>query len=320
MPAFDVTTNPTTLDGTRGKQQTIVVTATNRLGRPVTARAVAVVNPLTAATWITPPPDAQRAFNQPNATERFQFGFVVDPNAQAGNYTVRIDVMDVENPDDNFGQSPVIAVQVSEVVVPPPPPPPTFKWWILVAAAVVVLGVGFAVWKIFFSAKKMPDLVKQPYAEAVGSLDTARFHFRITRVDTLADTNDYAREVIVSQSIPAKTKLNPDSNLLTLVVQRDFSVVPDLVGLDDLGAVERLAKEGLAYARSYDYRSTHTPEEGKVVSSNPPKETIVPKSTRVTFAIRAYSEPCVGPRCIRIIDEAVLRERWERYRVRVPPP
>ena len=311
MPAFDVTTNPTTLDGTRGKQQTIVVTATNRLGRQVMARAVAVVNPPAAAGWVTPPPDAQRVFTKPDSTEKFTFGFLVDPAAPAGNYTVRIDVMDVDNPDDNFGKSAVIAVQVPELVVQPPPPPPPFKWWILVAAAVVVLGIGFAVWKIFFSAKKMPDVVKKPYSEAIAALPFDSARWVITRRDTAADTTDYARQVVISQDIAAKTKLKGDTPFkLTLVVQQDFAVVPDLNGLDDLTAVERLAKEGLRFARSFDYKPTTTPEEGKVVSTHPVKGTIVPRNTQVTFAIRATSQPCNDPRC-RIRAETVLNEKWK---------
>jgi hypothetical protein len=318
MPAFEVTVSPTALDGTRGKQQTIVVTATNRLDRPVIARAVAIVKPPAAAAWFTAPPDAQRAFNQPNATEKFQFGFAVPATANAGSYTVRIDVIDVDNPDDNFGQSAVLAVQVPEAVVPPPPPPPPFKWWILVAAAVVLLGVGFAVWKIFFSAKKMPDLVKQPYAAALASLDTARFV--ITKVDTLnSDTTTYERGVVISQSIAPKTKLEADSNLLRLVVQQDFTSVPDLVGKIPLDAVKALADANLDYEQHFDTRSVHTPEEGKVVSSDPPAGTLTVADRKVSFSVRNFSEPCRDPRiCVLIADPVVLRKEYTRYRRRVP--
>lgn len=309
MPAFDVTANPTTLGGTRGKRQTIVVTATNRLDRAVTARALAVVNPLTAAAWVTPPPDSQRTFNQPGATEEFQFAFEVPADAKAGSYTVRIDVVDVDNPDDNFGQSPMLAVTVPEVVVPPPPPPPPFKWWLLVAAAVLVLGVGFAAWKMFFSAKKMPDLVERPYSDALAALDTSRFV--ITRVDTLTpDTINFGRGSVVTQSIPPKTKLEADSNELRLVVQQSYAVVPNLVGMQPLQAVQKLAQDSLDFTQSFDPKETHTPEEGKVVSSNPPATTLVPRNTTVTFVVRTFSQPCVGPRCNVILDPAVLRQAW----------
>jgi len=322
MPAFDVTTNPTRLDGTRGKQQTIVVTATNRMGRQVMARAVAVVNPPSAAAWVTPPPDAQRVFNQPNATEKFSFGFMVDANAKAGNYTVRIDVVDVDNQDDNFGQSPVLAVQVPDIVVAPPPPPPPFKWWILVVAAVVLLGVGFAVWKIFFSAKRMPNLVKKPYAEAVASLDTARYHIRITRVDTLAtDTAEYERAEVVRQSIPPKTKFASDSNPLTLVVQENYAGVPDMTGADQNKAMQQLGAAGLDFNPPQTQDTTaHMPDEGKVVRSDPPKGTFVKSGTKVTIFIRRFSQPCVGTQCIKVVilDQAVLRQTWERSK-RVRP-
>jgi hypothetical protein len=299
MPAFDVTINPSTLDGTRGKRQTIVVTATNRMGRQVMARAVAVVNPPSAAAWVTPPPDAQRVFNQPNATEKFSFGFMVDANAKAGNYTVRIDVVDVDNQDDNFGQSPVLAVQVPEVVVAPPPPPPPFKWWILVVAAVVVLGIGFAVWKIFFSAKRMPDLVKKPYAEAVASLDTARYHIRLTQADTLADTTTFGRGMIVSQSIEAGKKFAADSNPLRLVVQEDFVVVPDLTGQEPTPAGVQLgaARLGFNNPPQPEYTTSHVSDEGKVVRTDPVKGTVTKSGTKVTLFVRTFTTPCETPIC-----------------------
>lgn len=318
MPAFDVTANPPTLDGTRGKKQTIVVTATNRLGRPVTARAIAVVDPATAASWVTAPADAQRVFNQPNATQEFQFGFEVPATAKAGNYTVRIDVVDVDLPDDNFGQSPAIAVKVEEFkeIVPPPPPP---RWWILVAAAVVVLGVAFGIWKVFFSAKKMPDLVKRPYAEAIAALDTSRFI--ITRVDTLSqDTTTFVRGVVISQSIPPKTKLEADSNALRLVVQQSYALVPNIVGMVPMAAVKKLANDSLDYREAFDGRPEHTPEEGKIVSTNPAVGSLVPRNTPVTFVVRTFSVPCVGRGCMILANPVELRRIWVTELVKPVPP
>jgi len=313
MPAFDVTLNPATLDGTRGKKQTLIVTATNRLGRPVTARAVPVADPPVAGAWVTAPPDAQRLFNQPNATEKFQFTFEVEAQAKPGAYTLRFDVVDVDLPDDNFGQSQVVAIHVPEVPVIVPPSPPPFKWWILVVAGVLVLGVGFAVWKLFFSAKKMPKVEALAYDDALKALDTARFV--ITRKDTLhSDTVTYGRNVVISQSIAAKTKLKADSNQLTLLVQQNYAAVPNLVGLLPLDAVKKLADAGLDFTQNFEAKTTHTPEEGKVVSSNPPAATMVLGNTKVTFFVRSYSEPCNDPRCIRVIDAVVLRRTWEMQR------
>jgi hypothetical protein len=148
MPAFDVTANPTTLTVKPGEKQTIVVTVTNRLGRPVTGRAILNVNPTSGAAWIKLPPDPQRVFTQPNATQEYRFGLEVPATATPGVYQVRIDVVDIELPDDNFGQSQTIAVTVPTVAVPVPVVKPRFPWWIWLVAGVVVIGAGVTIWKL----------------------------------------------------------------------------------------------------------------------------------------------------------------------------
>ena len=148
MPAFDVTANPTTITAKPGEQQTLVVTVTNRLGRPVTGRAIATVNPPSGAAWIKLPPDPQRVFSQPNATQEYRFGLEVPATATPGVYQVRIDVVDIELPDDNFGQSQTIAVTVPVVAAPVPVVKPRFPWWIWLVAGVVVIGAGVTIWKV----------------------------------------------------------------------------------------------------------------------------------------------------------------------------
>lgn len=316
MPAFDVTANPTTIVVKPGEKKTLVITATNSLGRPVTARAIAVVTPPIGNAWIKAPPDAQRVFNQAKATQEFQFGIELPATAQAGSYTVRVDVVDIELPDDNFGQSPTIALTVPKAEVTPVVADAGIPWWVWVVAAVVIIGVGFGLWKVFFSSKKMPDLVKQSYAEALAALDTSRFV--ITRVDTLhQDTTSFARGVVIEQSIPAGTKLEADSNALRLVVQQSFVPVPDLIGLAQVPAVQKLAKDSLEFTQSFDPRPTITPEVGKVVSTNPAAGTLVARNTSVNVVVRTISRPC--PRCAVVLDGVMLRSEFNKARLVRPP-
>jgi len=165
-------------------------------------------------------------------------------------------------------------------------------------------------------AKKMPDLVKQPYAEALASLDSARF--AITRVDTLADTAAYGKGTIVTQSIAPKSKLSSKSNALRLTVQEDFAVVPDLVGMDPTQAAQKLGAAGLDLnAPQVEYTATHTPDEGKVVRSDPEKGTLVTSGTKVTLVVRTFGRPCIGLRCLLVLDTAAIRRAYERTR-RIP--
>lgn len=307
MPAFDVTANPTTLTVKPGEKKTIVVTATNRLGRPVTARAKAVVDPPAGSTLVKAPANAQQLFNQANATLEFQFGLDVPVTATGGLYKVRFDVVDVDQVDDNFGQSPMISVTVEKAMPIPPPPPPN-RWWIWLVAALVILGVGFGVWKVFFSAKKMPDLVKKSYPDAIAGLDAAQFV--ITRVDTLvADTINFVRGVVVTQSIPSGTKLEADSNALRLVVQQSYAVVPNLVDMSPLDAVAKLANDSLQFQQTFAPQPT-TDKVGQVASSVPAAGVLVARNTTVTFAVRSHSVPCTGPGCYRPVDVRVLQGAW----------
>jgi len=264
------------------------------------------MDPSNGSAWVRPPANAQQMFKQANATLEFQFGLEVPANATAGLYKLRFDVVDVDLQDDNFGQSPTIAVTVpkAEVVVPPPPPN---RWWIWALAAAVVLGAGFGIWKAFFSAKKMPDLVKKSYATALDALDTARFV--ITRVDTLStDTINFARGVVVTQSIEPKTKLEADSNALRLVVQQSYTVVPNLVDMTQINAVAKLAKDSLDFTRS-SVLHRNPAEVGTIASTDPPATTLVPRNSKVNLVVRTFGRPC-DPRICTVVLESELRKTW----------
>ena len=304
MPAFDVTVNPTTIEAKAGEKQSVVVTVTNKLGRPVTARASAVVDPANASAWIKAPPDAQRAFSQA-ATLDFQFGIEVPAAGPAGLYKVRIDVVDIEQPDDNFGQSPMIAVTV-------PKPPEVVvtnggggvPWWVWLVAALVIVGVGFGIWKAFFSSKGMPNLVNKPYADAIAALDSARFV--ITRVDTLnQDTTSFKRGVVISQSIAPKEKLKSDSNVLRLVVQKSYAVVPNLAGKTADAAGNQLGLDSLLMSIGHNYVVTPQPlpDEGRVLRTDPGSGALVVRGQTINVILKESSRPCVG-KCIVAVSAA----------------
>jgi hypothetical protein len=149
MPTFQVMVNPSALKGERGSEQAIVVTATNTIERPATAR----VNLRTgsASGWVTPPRDNLGRFPAKNATREFTFTLRIPKDAPAGSYLLLFDVVDIDLGDDHFGTSPALAlVLAAEPVVLVNGKPK--RWWILAVAAVVVLGVGFLLWKVFFDS------------------------------------------------------------------------------------------------------------------------------------------------------------------------
>jgi PASTA domain-containing protein len=306
MPSFEVLVNPTSLSGERGREQAIVVTANSSLQNPVTARASVRAQPPTAAAWITPPSNPLGRFPGPNSTCNFAFTLKIPADAAPGSYTLLFDVVDVELPDDHFGTSAPLSLTVATVGPIPngkghPPP----RWWILVAAAVLVLGVGFVLWKVFFSSKGMPDLREQPYADAIATLNKSQF--QIERKDTLhEDTTNFPRGVIISQSIAPKSKLRPDSNPLRLVVQGSYASVPSLVKLEFLEAARRLGAESLRIILGQN--EGVNPDGIVMEDTRPPAGTLVLRGQRIGVLI-ITRVPCKPPICAAEVGQLLFARR-----------
>lgn len=304
MPTFAVTVNPSSLKGTRGSEQTIVVGATNTIVRPATARASARAEPAMAAAWVKAKSDQLGRFPSQHSTQEYTFTLRVPADAPAGKYTFLFDVVDVDLGDDHFGTSPALQLEVGEVVGDPDTKPPPRRWWILVAAAVLVLGVGFIVWKLFFSSKKMPDLVGRPVAEALATLETARF--AIDRVDTLhQDTLRFSRGAVISQGIPPGTKLQSGYDTLRLVVQRSYAVVPPLVKLASVEAARRLAAESLVIMVG---QQESLSADDVVVETRPPAGTLVVRGQRIGVLI-LIRVPCKPPQCSSAVGQLLYTRR-----------
>src|SRR5213592_4386042 len=148
MPAFDVTTNPMKLSPLKpGEQATIVATVTNRLGRRVTARAFAIVEPESFKTLVKPPANPERSFAQTGATEEFVFTVQAPANAAPGTFTVGIAVCDAVLPDDDFGSSGPLTVTILPGDGGGAKPRPK-RWWIWVLVGAGVVGVGLLIWAL----------------------------------------------------------------------------------------------------------------------------------------------------------------------------
>ena len=316
MPAFDVTAVPAQLTLKQGTKGTVAVTVTNKLSRAVTARAEAVVEPASAAAWFTPPADTQRSFNSPQATETFQWQVAIPANAPASNVTFRVDVVDIEAKEDNYGKSNAVAITVPKVDEVIKKEEKKIPVWIWPVVAVVIIGVGILIWKLMPKGDKMPNLVGQTFNESALPADKMVVH----RVDSLAaDTATYRAGVVISQSIPAETKLEgtkekPDT--VRIVVQKDFTVVPaDLVNGSPVDAASKLGMAGLA-ARAGTQSTADQAGNGKVLATNPAPGSLVVRGDTVTINVGTYCPPPCG-RVIYVPDATVremTRINQERYR------
>jgi hypothetical protein len=117
-------------------------TVFNASGRPIRGRARIVAEDPTAEPWLSLVGDAERAFGIAG-TEQFVVQIEAPPTAPAGAMRFRLDMVDVENPDENYSRGPTVTFQVPEPVAAPKP----FPWWIVavVAGIIVLIGVAFVV-------------------------------------------------------------------------------------------------------------------------------------------------------------------------------
>jgi len=143
MPSsFAITTaaNSTPLDANR-KGQT-VFTVSNTSMRALRGRARIVSDNPAAAAWFKLTGDTERDFTL-NGTQQYAVQIAVPPTVAAGNYTVRLDMVGVDNPDEDFTPGP----SVTFAVPAPLPVKKPFPWWIIAIIAVIVLVVGFLIVK-----------------------------------------------------------------------------------------------------------------------------------------------------------------------------
>jgi len=299
MPAFDVTASPTKLSVKPGTTTPVKITVNNRLGKEVLARAQAVINPPSAANFVIAPPDAQRKLpagsqSATGATSDFEFQVVIPQGTLGRSFTMRVDVVEVGAQDDNFGQSDTVGVTVIEEAKPVPPPN-NGKWWVWVIAAVVVLAVAVGLWLVLRPKdNKIPDLAKKRKPDAMAMIDTSKIV--AVWVDTLnGDTLAYKAAMVIEQKPAAGTLLKGVKGVkdtLRLTVQKSYSLVPRLVGLVPTDAATKLGMDSLLLGVSNDCRNTHTPEEGKVVKSNPDEGALVARGTSVNISVRVFAPLC----------------------------
>ena len=122
------------------RQGEISFTVFNATGRPLRGRAQLAPLSEVSAGWLSLGGEAERAFNIAGA-HQYTVRIAVPPDAPAGNYPFRLDMVGVESPDEQFVQGPTVTFDV-----PAREPAKPFPWWIVaLAVGVLVIGILIAV-------------------------------------------------------------------------------------------------------------------------------------------------------------------------------
>jgi len=219
MPSsFAITTaaNSTPLDGSR-KGQT-VFTVSNTSVRPLRGRARVTPDSAATATWFTLTGGAERDFTV-NGTQQYAVQIAVPPTAAAGTYTVRLDMVGVDNPDEDFTQGPSVTFEVPA----PLPVKKPFPWWIIaVIVGVIIVGIVLAA---VLSPKQVevPKLVGSPLVAAQPTLEAAGL-----KVSVALATADSAKvNVVLAQDPAGGAKVQSGSGVtLTVGVAKPITPTP----------------------------------------------------------------------------------------------
>ena len=118
MTSFNVTTSNDRIrlgaDG-RGRAQ---FTAVNSTPRSIRGRGRVVPQGDSRQDWFSLDGDAQRQF-APGSSEQFTVAIQLPTAGAAGEHRFRLDVVGVENPDEDYGQGPVVTVVLGAAPTPP---------------------------------------------------------------------------------------------------------------------------------------------------------------------------------------------------------
>lgn len=221
---------------------TVAVTVTN--AQPLKDRIV--LSSLTAAhSTALPAPPTCATVERPQreiaagATEQYAVAVDATPLTE-GTYALRMAAYSADKAPEDFSDA---NCMVTFVVEPPPPPPPPgrkVKWWWIVAAAGLLAIVAGVLWFLLRSSGVVvPDLEGKTAAQATSTLERAGLEIEVTEGPGPAPVGEVA-----SQNPPARSEVGAGSTVTVVII--NVSQVPDLLGLSEAAASERLTALGAA--------------------------------------------------------------------------
>jgi len=218
MPSFEIPDGPTTValkkEGGFHKGSA-VFGVTNKTGEGLTARFSVQVQGDGKPEWYQVQGEPER----PVAAGENQTVTVVAkiPGATPpGQHRIKLRAINVNDPDNDSTDSTAATVTVPAAAVAPTPGKKPFPWWILaVAGGVLILVIGAIIAIVAMSGgSKVPDVMDQPYAEAVKVLDKAGYKSN-ERIDK--ETGEKPPGTVLSQTPLAGAKAKKTETIVLTV-------------------------------------------------------------------------------------------------------
>lgn len=187
---FSITaaTNSAKLNAKR--QGEVAFTVSNAENRPMRGRAYILPEGEAQPDWFTLSGEPEQDFAVAG-TQQYTVKIAVPPDAPAGDYFFRLNMVGVENPDEDFAEGP----SVSFVVPEPEVKKKKFPWWILLVILAVVIIIGVVV---FLLTRGEPELAVTMEVSA----DPVIAGRDLTYTIVVNNTGKAADNVIVKDTLP----------------------------------------------------------------------------------------------------------------------
>ena len=147
--AITAATNTVLLDSNRQGQTSFTVS--NTTGHAIRGRAHLVIQPSSAEPWLRSQGEAERDFANAGS-QQYVVQIAVPPGVAAGDYTLRLDMVNVANPDDDFSEGPTVKFMIPASVQTKRP----FPWWIVAVIVGILILIGAGTYGIVQLSHKNP--------------------------------------------------------------------------------------------------------------------------------------------------------------------
>ena len=293
--AITAASNSLFLDADRTGEVTFTVS--NQSGRAIEGRARLVVEAPEAEAWVTLRGAAQRSFAIAG-TEQYTAAIEVPKEARGGSYTLRLDMVGEERPDEQYVEGPQVTFEVAEAEAEER----SFPWkWVAAVAAVLVIGGGVLAYSLLSGGDDpegpgtVPAVAGLTIAQATDSLEAAGFD----RLDPQDEHNDSVGVGRVIGTIPgARAKVPVDSSIVVLVSQGPSTVtVPEVEGVALRDAIGQLTERNLT-PTGLNVQNHSTIPAKQAIRTDPPAGSEVAEGSDLTLfvSIGASSGGGGGPK------------------------